>query len=80
MQGPITATSIRLDPAIEQRLAQLAAATGRSKADYLRQLVTNGLENLEDFYLASATIERVHKSRGPVYGLDDVERQLGLAD
>ena len=70
-------------PAIEQRLAHLAAATSRSKAYYLRELVTNGLENLENlenFYLASATIERVRKSQGPVYSLNDVERQLGLAD
>ena len=74
------ATSIRLDPAIEQRLAHLAAVTGRSKAYYLRELVTNGLEDLEDFYLASATMERVRKGQEPVFSLDDVERQLGLAD
>ena len=74
------ATSIRLDPAIEQRLDHLAAATGRSKAYYLRELVTNGLEDLEDFYLASATMERVRKGQEPVYSLDNVERQLGLAD
>ena len=74
------ATSIRLDPAVEQRLDHLAASTGRSKAYYLRELVTNGLEDLEDFYLASATMERVRKGQEPVYSLDDVERQLGLAD
>ncbi len=67
-------------PPLSSASPHLAAATGRSKAYYLRQLVTNGLEDREDFYLASATIERVRKSQGPVYGLDDVERQLGLAD
>ena len=50
------ATSIRLDPATEQRLDRLAAQTGRSKAYYLRELVQRGLEDLEDYYLASATI------------------------
>ena len=74
------ATSIRLDPAIEQRLDHLAASTGRTKAYYLRELVTNGLEDLEDFYLASATMERVRKGEETVHSLDDVERQLGLAD
>ena len=74
------ATSIPLDPAAEQRLDHLAASTGRSKAYYLRELVTNGLEDLEDLYLASATMERVRIGQEPVYGLDDVERQLGLAD
>ncbi len=74
------ATSIRLDPEIEQRLDHLAAATGRTKAYYLRELVTNGLEDLEDFYLASVTMERVRKGQELVYSLEDVERQLGLAD
>ncbi|NQW82130.1 MAG: ribbon-helix-helix protein, CopG family [Polaromonas sp.] len=46
------ATSIRLDSAIEQRLDNLAAQTGRTKAYYLRELVTDGLEDLEDLYLA----------------------------
>ena len=73
-------TSIRLDPATEQRLDQLAAQTGRSKAYYLRELVTSGLDDLEDFYLASATAERVRKGAEPVYSLEDVERRLGLAD
>lgn len=74
------ATSIRLDRTIEQRLDRLAVATGRTKAYYLRELVTNGLDDLEDFYLASATMERVRKGEEPVYSLEDVERQLGLAD
>ena len=74
------ATSMPLDPAVEQRLDHLAASTGRSKAYYLREPVPNGLEDLEDFYLASATMERVRKGQEPVYGLDDVERQFGLAD
>lgn len=73
-------TSIRLDPSTEQRLDQLAAQTGRSKAYYLRELVTSGLDDLEDFYLASATAERVRKGSEPVYSLEDVERRLGLAD
>ncbi|MDQ2733544.1 MAG: DUF6290 family protein [Pseudomonadota bacterium] len=73
-------TSIRLDPETEQRLANLASRTGRTKAYYLRELVSNGLEDLEDFYLASATMERVRKGQESVYSLEDVERDLGLAD
>jgi len=74
------ATSIRLDPAIEQRLDYLAAQTGRTKAYYLRELVAKGLEDLEDFYLAAATTERVRKGEERVFTLDEVERDLGLAD
>lgn len=63
-----------------KRLDHLAASTGRSKAYYLRELVTNGLEDLEDFYLAAATMEQVRKGQEEVMSLDEVERQLGLAD
>lgn len=74
------ATSIRLDPSIEQRLDDLAAQTGRTKAYYLRELIANGLEDLEDYYLASKTLERVRSGKERVYTLEEVERDLGLAD
>ena len=74
------ATSIRLDPEIEKRLDHLATQTGRTKAYYLRELVKNGLEDLEDYYLAAATMERVRKGEERVFTLEDVERDLGLAD
>ena len=74
------ATSIRLDAAIEQRLDHLASQTGRTKAYYLRELVTNGLDDLEDYYLAANTMERVRKGEERVFTLDEVERELGLAD
>jgi RHH-type rel operon transcriptional repressor/antitoxin RelB len=81
IQGdPIVATSIRLDPAIEKRLDRLAARTGRTKAYYLRELVQRGLEDLEDYYLASATMERVRKGEERIYALDEAERALGLED
>jgi RHH-type rel operon transcriptional repressor/antitoxin RelB len=81
IQGdPIVATSIRLDPAIEKRLDRLAARTGRTKAYYLRELVQRGLEDLEDYYLASATMERVRKGEERIYTLDEAERALGLED
>jgi RHH-type rel operon transcriptional repressor/antitoxin RelB len=47
------AVSIRLDPEIEQPLDQLASQTGRAKSYYLRELIEGGLNDLEDFYLAS---------------------------
>ena len=52
------AISIRLNPEIEQRLEHLAVQTGRPKSYYLRELIEGGLDDLEDFYLAGATIEQ----------------------
>lgn len=74
------ATSIRLDPETEQRLDYLATHTGRTKAYYLRELVANGLADLEDYYLANATMERVRKGEERVYSTQQVKADLGLDD
>jgi RHH-type rel operon transcriptional repressor/antitoxin RelB len=74
------ATSIRLDPATERRLTHLATQTGRTKAYYLRELVTNGLDDLEDYYLASATIERVRKGEEQIHSAEQVRKDLALED
>ena len=74
------ATSIRLDPVTERRLDRLAAQTGRTKAYYLRELIENGLDDLEDYYLADATMERVRKGEEKVYSAGEIRKDLGLDD
>ena len=74
------ATSIRLSPEVEKRLDYLANQTGRTKAFYLRQIIENGLDDMEDYYLATDVLERVRKGEERVYSLDEVENALGLAD
>lgn len=74
------ATSIRLDAVTEQRLDKLAALTGRTKAYYLRELVTDGLDDLEDYYLAAATMERVRKGEETIYSADQIRQELGLGN
>lgn len=71
-------TTIRLEPAIEQRLGYLAAQTGRTKSYYLRELVLNGLEDLEDYYLASSIAERVRKGAEATFSTAQVRADLGL--
>lgn len=72
------AVSIRLDPEIEQRLDHLAAQTGRAKSYYLRELIESGLDDLEDFYMADATMERVRKGQEAVLDAVAVRKSLGL--
>jgi len=74
------ATSIRLAPEIEQRLDFLSSQTGRTKAFYLRQIIERGLDDLEDYYLAAEVMERIRKGEERVFTLEEVERDLGLAD
>ncbi|TIQ94847.1 MAG: ribbon-helix-helix protein, CopG family [Mesorhizobium sp.] len=52
-------TSIRLSPEVEHRLDDLVAMTDRSKAEYLRDFVERGLEDLEDYYWAEEVLERI---------------------
>ena len=72
------AVSIRLDPEIEQRLDQLAAQTGRAKSYYLRELILGGLDDLEDFYLADAAMERFRKGQEKIVSGAQVRKELGL--
>lgn len=72
------AISIRLAPEIELRLDQLAAKTGRAKSYYLRELIEGGLDDLEDFYLADATMERVRKGQEQVVSSEHEREELGL--
>ena len=72
------ATSIRLSPEIEQRLAFLAFQTGRTKSYFLRAIIEKGIEDMEDYYLASDILERVRQGREKVHSAADVRADLGL--
>jgi RHH-type rel operon transcriptional repressor/antitoxin RelB len=72
------AVSIRLDPEIEHRLDKLASQTGRAKSYYLRELIEGGLDDLEDFYLADATMERIRKGQERVVSSAQARKELGL--
>lgn len=74
------ATSIRLAPETEQRLHYLASRTGRTKAYYLREMIERGIDELEDYYLATDVLERVRKGQEQVHSAADVRKGLGLED
>lgn len=72
------ATSIRLAPELEHRLDFLASHTGRTKAYYLREIIEQGIEEMEDYYLAAEVLERVRKGKEQVHTAAEVRRELGL--
>jgi RHH-type rel operon transcriptional repressor/antitoxin RelB len=74
------ATSIRLAPEISNRLDRLAAKTGRTKAFYLREIIESGIGEMEDYYLAAETLDRVRKGKERVYSAAAVRNDLGLDD
>jgi RHH-type rel operon transcriptional repressor/antitoxin RelB len=73
-------TSIRLAPEIENRLDRLAARTGRTKAFYLREIIEGGIDEMEQYYLAAETLQRVRKGKERVYSAAEVKNDLGLDD
>ena len=74
---PITIT---LTPEIEERIERLAADTGRDKGEFLHELVERGIEDIEDYYLAVATMERVREGKEKIYSAKEVRKTLGLED
>lgn len=72
--------ALRLPTEIEERLEALAKATGRTKSYYAREAILEHLDDLEDIYLAEQALEQVRRGEMTTHSLDDVERELGLAD
>jgi RHH-type rel operon transcriptional repressor/antitoxin RelB len=69
-------TTVRLSSETEQRLNALAARTGRSKAYYLREIIEQGLEDAEDYYLAVEVMERIRRGEEEI--LSDEEFWRGM--
>lgn len=74
------AVSIRLSPDIEQRLNALAERTGRTKSFYLREIIEQGIQDMEDYYLAVDVLERVRKGEERVISTEELRKSLGLDD
>ena len=73
-------TSVRLNQEIEQRLDYLATHTGRTKAYFLRKIIEQGIEEVEDYYLAADVLERIRKGQEQIHSATDVRKDLGLDD
>lgn len=65
-------TTIRLNPEIESRLDMLARETGRSKAFYLRHLIEDNLDDLEDVYLAEKRLEALRAGKSSTVSANEV--------
>ena len=68
--------AIRLPDAIEERLTSLAAESGRTKTALAREAILEYIDDLEDYGLAEPRA-RLNRKTIP---LEEVERELGLAD
>lgn len=67
--------AIRLPGEIENRLAALAAKTGRTKTYYARKAILELIEDMEDTYLALDRLETPQK----VWTQEELEEDIDLA-
>ena len=74
------ATSVRPPEDIERRLDELAEKTGRTKAFYIREMMLNHIEEMEDYYLAADVVERLRKGQERTFTSKEVRQDLGLGD
>lgn len=65
-------TTIRLNPETEARLDHLAKVTGRSRSFYLRQLIEENLDDLEDIYLAEKRLEDLRAGKSATLSAEEV--------
>ncbi len=71
-------TTIQLDPKIDARLEELARATGHSKDDVVKEMIKQGMEELEDAYSGALEAEKVRRGESSTRSLDHVMQDLGL--
>jgi len=70
--------SIRLPGDVEDRLKSLAARTGRTKSFYVKEAITEHLEDLEDLYLAERELEAIRSGKSQTVPLEEVMKRYGM--
>lgn len=76
----MASVSLRLPDDVSERLQKLVDLTGRSKTFYMVQAINDHIDDLEDLYLAEQRLIDLRAGRGRSHTLEEVERDLGLAD
>ena len=70
--------AIRLPLDIEERLADLAKKSGRTKSFYARQAILNYLEDMEDAILGEKRLAEFEASGEKAIPIEEVMREYGL--
>lgn len=73
-------TSIRLPEHIERRLDFLARHTGRAKAFYIREMIMEKIDDIEDYYLSEEILERAQEVNQSKREADEVIIDLDQED
>ena len=66
--------AVRLPKDIENRLAELASQTGRTKTFYAKEAILAHLDDMEDRYLALSRLENPSKR----ISLDEIKKSIDV--
>ena len=66
--------AVHLPSEIEQRIADLATRTGRTKTFYIKEAILEYLDELEEKYLALNRLEKPGKH----WTLDEIEQDIDM--
>jgi RHH-type rel operon transcriptional repressor/antitoxin RelB len=70
--------NVRISDEIAERLDRLAQETHRTKSFYLREIIENHLEDIEDAYLAEKRLEDIRAGKTTTIPLSEVTKRLDL--
>ena len=70
--------AIRLPVEIEERLDNLAKATGRTKTYYAREAILEYLDDLEDCYMAEQRSQNIKSGKTTTIHFDEILKDYGL--
>jgi RHH-type transcriptional regulator, rel operon repressor / antitoxin RelB len=72
--------SIRLSSEIEERLETLSKKTGRTKVFYVREMIEDNIDDVEDYYMGASVLEKIRRGKEKLHDAQFVREELGLAD
>jgi len=70
--------SIRLPNDIEKRLENLSLQTGRSKSFYVKQVILDHIDEIEDIYLAEKRLEDIRAERTKTIPIQKIMKRYGM--
>lgn len=71
---------VRLSDELDQRLTTLSDETFRTKSFYVKEALSEYLDEHEDYLLALARLEKYKKGEDKGYSLEEIKSELGLND
>lgn len=67
-------------PELRKTVDELVEDAGRSRDFYLCEIIERGVGETEDYYLASASADRIRQGVEPTHSDEEIRADLGLDD